>query len=148
MCQILVQDPQSSLYWNKSLQRDICGPVGRLIKVHTTTRPDHVWPDVWTRIGKAAQKKEKQEWANEKPKLDNARRMRGIYFIDREDEGFKETIKYAKRKLEVHMDAAMPSKKKTKKLVQLTGNCSESRSCAEQKEDEKRVQLAGNCSKD
>ena len=34
---------------------------------------------------KAAQKKEKQERTNEKPKLDNARRFRGICFIDPED---------------------------------------------------------------
>ena len=50
-------------------------------------------------LGKAAQKREKQEWANEEPKLDNARRMRGIYFIDPDDGEFKETIK--KRKEEV-----------------------------------------------
>ena len=28
----------------------------------------------------------------EKPKLDNARKLRGIYFIDPEDAEFKETI--------------------------------------------------------
>ena len=39
---------------------------------------DYVWPEVWTKIGKAAQNREKQEWAKEKPKLDNARRLRGI----------------------------------------------------------------------
>ena len=54
----------------------------RLTKVQTTTGPDHVWPEAWTKIGQAAQKREKQEWANEKPELDNARRMRGTYFID------------------------------------------------------------------
>ena len=64
----------------------------RLTKIQTTTRPDHVWQEVWTKIGKSAEKREKQEWANEKPKLDNARQMRGIYFIDLEDEEFKETI--------------------------------------------------------
>ena len=31
----------------------------RLTKVQTTTRPDHVWPDVWSKIGKAAQDREK-----------------------------------------------------------------------------------------
>ena len=41
-----------------------------------------MWPEAWTKIGKAAQKREKQEWANEKPELDNARRMRGTYFLD------------------------------------------------------------------
>ena len=34
---------------------------------------------------KAAQKREEQEWANEKPKLENARKLKGIYFIDLED---------------------------------------------------------------
>ena len=32
-------------------------------------------------IGKNAELKERQKWSNEKPKLDNARRLRGIYFI-------------------------------------------------------------------
>ena len=30
-----------------------------LTKVQTTTRPDHVWPEVWTKMGKAAQNREK-----------------------------------------------------------------------------------------
>ena len=54
------------------------------------------WTEVWTKIGKAAQKREKQEWA----KLNNARRLRGIYFIDPNDEEYKEILKNAKRKLE------------------------------------------------
>ena len=37
----------------------------------------------------ASKRKEKQKWTIEKPKLDNARRLRGIYFIDPEDEEFK-----------------------------------------------------------
>ena len=88
----------------------------RLTKIQSTTRPDHLWLYLWTKFGKAAQKREKQEWANEKPKLDNARRLRGICFIDPEDGEYKETIKNARRKLEVPMDAAMPCKKGTKKL--------------------------------
>ena len=38
-----------------------------------------------SKMRKAAQKRENKEWANEKPKLDKARRTRGIYFIDPED---------------------------------------------------------------
>ena len=38
----------------------------RLTKILTTSRPDHIWPDAWTKIGKAAQRREKQEWAIEK----------------------------------------------------------------------------------
>ena len=49
---------------------------GRLTKFETTTRPDYVWPEVWTKIGKAAHNREKQEWAKEKPKFDNVRKLR------------------------------------------------------------------------
>ena len=41
------------------------------------------------KIGKAAQNRRKQEWKNEKPKLDNARWLRGIYFIDLDDQDYK-----------------------------------------------------------
>ena len=44
-------------------------------KIQATTRLEKVWP----KFG------EKQEEANEKPKLDNPRRTRGISFIDPED---------------------------------------------------------------
>ena len=46
------------------------------IDKNRSTRPDHVWPEVCTKIGKAAQNRETQELAKEKPKLDNARRLR------------------------------------------------------------------------
>ena len=48
--------------------------------------------------------------AIEKPKLDKARRLRGIYFIDVEDKEFKEIIQNARRKLETPMAPAMPCK--------------------------------------
>ena len=65
-------------------------------------------PDVWTRIGKAAQRREKQEWAIEKPKLEHARDLRVIYSIDPSDEEYKDIIKNARRKLERSKAAAMP----------------------------------------
>ena len=49
-------------------------------------------------------------WSIEKPKLDNARRLGGIYFIDPEDMEFKKIIKNARRKLETPMAPAMPCK--------------------------------------
>ena len=45
--------------------------------------------------------KEKQNWASEKPKLEIAQRLRGIYFIELEDEEVKEIIKNARNKLQV-----------------------------------------------
>ena len=62
-------------------------------------------------LGEAAQNREKKEWKNEKPQLDNARRLRGICFIDPNDEDYKETHKHARRKLERPLDAAMLCKK-------------------------------------
>ena len=83
----------------------------RLTKIQTTTRPDNVWPEAWTRIGKAVQKREKQEWALEKPKLDNARQWRGFFLLIRQTKNTKTSIENAKRKIETLVDAAMPCKK-------------------------------------
>ena len=81
---------------------------GRLTKRQVTSRPDYFWPELWTKLGRNAELKEKQKWSNEKQKLDNARRLRGIYFIDPEDKEFKETIKNARKKLETPTAPAMP----------------------------------------
>ena len=61
-------------------------------------------------MGKHAKLKEKQKWSEEKLQLENARKLRGIYFIDPEDKEFKETIKNARKKLETPMAPAMPCK--------------------------------------
>ena len=68
----------------------------RLTKRQATTRPDHLWPELWRGLARIDKLREKQKWAIEKPKLDNARRIRGIYFIDPEDKEFKETIRNAR----------------------------------------------------
>ena len=52
-------------------------------------------------------KKAKQKWAIEKPKLDKATRLSGIFFIELDDEEFKCTMKIARRKLEIPVRAAM-----------------------------------------
>ena len=65
-----------------------------------------MWPDVWKSISDAAKKKAKQRWAIEKPKLDNVRQLRGIIYIEPNDEEFKLTMKAARRKMEVPMPAA------------------------------------------
>ena len=61
-------------------------------------------------MGRNAKLKERQKWSHEKLHLDNARRLRGIYFVDPEDKEFKETIKNARKKLETPMALAMPCK--------------------------------------
>ena len=73
----------------------------RLTRKQLTSRPDHLWPEVWTKLGRNAQLKERQKLSHEQPKLDNARKLRGIYFIDPEDKEFK---------LETPVAPAMPWK--------------------------------------
>ena len=80
----------------------------RLTRKQLTSRPDHLWPELWKSIGKNAKLKEKQNWSNEQLQLENARKLRGIYFIDPEDKEFKETSKNARKKLETPMAPAMP----------------------------------------
>ena len=41
----------------------------------------------------ASKRKAKQKFAIEKSKLDNARKLRGIFFIEPEDEDFKNIMK-------------------------------------------------------
>ena len=60
----------------------------RLTREQTTSRPYNVWPDVWKHMSDAAESKAKQKWAFEKPKLDNARQLRGIFFIEPNDDEF------------------------------------------------------------
>ena len=82
----------------------------RLTRKQLTSRPDHLWPELWKSMGKNAKLKEKQKWAEEKIHLENARKLRGIYFIDPEDTEFKETIRNARKKLETSVAPAMPCK--------------------------------------
>ena len=88
---------------------------GRLTRKQLTSRPDHLWPELWKSMGKHAKLKEKQKWSNEKLHLENARKLRGIYFIDPEDKEFKETIKNARKKLETSVAPAVPCR--------ITKNC-------------------------
>ena len=83
---------------------------GRFTRKQLTSRPDHLWPKLWDKMGKNAKLKEKEKWSHEKLHLDNARKSRWISFIDPEDKEFKETIKNARKKLETPVALAMPCK--------------------------------------
>ena len=83
----------------------------RLTKIQTISRPDHIWPHARTRIGKAAQRREKQEWAFEKPKIRICQKIERIFSKDPSDEEYKDIVKHARRKLETPKEAAMPFKR-------------------------------------
>ena len=125
------QEKRIDDYWNIDGSRDMSDPLTgftqftlleekapdghmwsgrRLTRKQQTSRPGHLWPELWKSMGKNAKLKEKQKWSEEKIHLDNARKLRGIYFIDPEDKEFKETIKNARKKLETSVATAMPCK--------------------------------------
>ena len=53
-----------------------------VIPRETDKDPNQIMYDqVWKKIGKAAQNREKQEWAKEKPKLVNARKLKNTLLI-------------------------------------------------------------------
>ena len=125
------QEKRIDDYWNIDGSRDLSDPWtgftqftlldekppdgytlsgGRLTRKQLTSRPDHLWPESWKSMGKHAKLKEKQKWSEEKIHLENARKLRGIYFIDPEDTEFKETIKNARKKLETSVAPAIPCK--------------------------------------
>ena len=55
----------------------------RLTRKQLTSRPDHLWPELWKSMGKHAKLKEKQKWSNEKLHLENARKLRGSISLTR-----------------------------------------------------------------
>ena len=97
---LLEEKPPGGSFWSGE----------RLTRKQLTSRPNYLWPELWTKLGRNVKLKERQKWSHEKPQLDNARHLRGIYFIDPEDKEFKETIKNARKKLETPVAPAMPCK--------------------------------------
>ena len=75
-----------------------------------THGPGGVAGDVEKGCQKRRNERKSKSGLSKKPKLDNARRLRGIYFIDPADEELRKLFSKAMRKLEVPMPAAMPCK--------------------------------------
>ena len=71
---LLEEKPPDGYMWS--------GGGRRLTRKQLTSRPDHLWAELLIKMGRNAKLKERHKWSNEKPKLDNARRLREIYFID------------------------------------------------------------------
>ena len=74
-----------------------------------TSRPDLSWPELWIKMGRNAKLKERQKWSHEKPHLD-ARKLRGIYFIDPEDKEFKGDHQECSQEIGNTSGPAMPCK--------------------------------------
>ena len=80
----------------------------RLTRKQTTSRPDHVWPDVWKRLPDATKSKAKQKWASRNRSLKMPDKCVVSSSLNQMMNNKKHTMKNAGRKLEIQMPAAMP----------------------------------------
>ena len=123
---------------------------GRLTRNQNFSRPDNVWPDMRKHLYDTSKRKEKQQWAVKKPKLDNARRLRGIYYIDPDDEEFKRVVKNVRRKLEIPMPAAMPYRLQLHKHRETCGTVGQYKTknaCIVEADESMRIRMEGSQSK-
>ena len=67
ICLILGQ-VSLSLFYYKRPPNGYMWSGERLTRKQLTSRPDHLWPELWTKVGRNAQLKEWQKWSHEKPK--------------------------------------------------------------------------------
>ena len=94
----------------------------------------------------ASKRKAKQKWDIAKPKLDNARKLRGIFFIEPDDEECKHTMKNARRKSEIPMPAAMPCKTPVNSGGETHGGIGKSKTkhaCIVEADESTRIRLDG-----
>ena len=117
ICQEHRQDLHSSQYWVENIQT---GTHGLAADRKATSRTDHLWPEIWSEMSKAAQRKEKQEWASEKPELDHARMLWGIYFTNLEGTEFLETMK-KRAEEELSLEAPMSCKIRSGQCKEICG---------------------------
>ena len=50
--------------------------------MQATSRPEHIWPDVWSNVLNNSRQKEKPHAATEKSKPHKSRQLRGIDYVD------------------------------------------------------------------
>ena len=111
------QEKRIDDFWNIDWSRDLSDVVrGEINKKTADTQARSSMARALEINGKARQAEGEAKWSNEKLHLENARKLRGIYFIDPEDNEFKETIKNARNKLETSVAPATPFKIMKKEL--------------------------------
>ena len=72
-----------------------------MTKVQATSRPDYLWPDVCSNMTKSSQQIARRHWAIEKPKRDNAPKLRVVFFT---------SILVARKKVAVPLESTMACK--------------------------------------
>ena len=120
VCQILGKGSQSSPYWKKKFPRDICGPGRDWQKFKQLPEARLCGLKCGPKFEKQLER-EKSKKEQTKPKLDNARRLTGIYFIDPEDGEYQKR----KEKVGISNGGGNALQERNKEAVQLSGNWSE-----------------------
>ena len=80
---------------------------GGATRKQLTSRPDHLWPELWKSMGKNAKLRKSKSGLKKRFILKTQENCVGIYFIDPEDAEFQETIKNARKKLETSVAPAL-----------------------------------------
>ena len=105
---------------------------------------------MWKDMSEAAQRKEKQKCAIEKPKFDDARRLRGIYIIDPADAEYK----VSKTRGEIwkfrcqQQCFARSGKERTRKLVAILMLARQKYACIVEADESSGKRLEGTLHKD
>ena len=92
-CQIFGQVSHNLLYWKKNPPDGYMWSRVRLTRKQHTSRPDHLWPELWKSMGKHAKLKEKQKWSNDKLHLENARNCEGSISSTRRTRNSKKPLR-------------------------------------------------------
>ena len=100
---------RDSLYGVTSHGVDIHGP-GETEKKTNDLKARQIMAEILKHMSDASKRKRNKDAIPRNPKLDNATKLRSIYFIDPEDKDFQNIMMKARRILEIPMPAAMPCK--------------------------------------
>ena len=113
-------------------------------KIQTTTRPDHVWPWSVVQDWESRSKKRKTRIGNRETETRHCTNSRGNCSFDPDDEEYKDIIKNARRKLERHVAAAMPCKRKPRSMsLRETGALIRTNANASEKIPKTKIELHG-----
>ncbi|MHC4952052.1 MAG: integrase catalytic domain-containing protein, partial [Planctomycetota bacterium] len=82
---------------------------GRPTKIQETQRPGNLWPEIWRDLSESKKKKAIEDWKIEEPLQREARDLRGLYVIAKEDyEEYDAILKDLKEKLKLEKPPLMP----------------------------------------
>ena len=105
----VLQECQIDGYWNVNGDRILSGRCTSFTQfnlVNTSPPRGYTWSGrrltniQWSGMSKKSQRQEKQPRAEEKPKLDKARKLRGTHHVDPDDKEFNEALENARERLQ------------------------------------------------